>query len=88
MGNGNDGILVSTSIFNIMGGVDTNAHKHNIVSGNDRIGILVGFSENNTIQGNFIGIDITGNADLGNTSDGIYLIILRLIRSGETHSSN
>ena len=41
----------------------------NVISGNSR-GIVIG-GEGSKLQGNFIGTDITGTAELGNTFDGV-----------------
>jgi parallel beta-helix repeat protein len=44
----------------------------NLVSGNGQNGILIDTrSQNNLLQGNFVGTDVTGNAPLGNAGDGI-----------------
>ncbi|MCK5831800.1 MAG: DUF4347 domain-containing protein, partial [Methylococcales bacterium] len=55
---------------NTIGG--TTAAERNIISGNGYYGIeLSGGAFDNTISGNYIGIDITGNIGLGNTFSGI-----------------
>jgi parallel beta-helix repeat protein len=44
----------------------------NLVSGNGQNGILIDTrSQNNLLEGNFVGTDVTGNAPLGNALDGI-----------------
>lgn len=49
-----------------------NANQRNIISGNEGPGItLFGTSDNNTIQGNYIGTDVTGTVALGNAQGGI-----------------
>lgn len=47
----------------------------NLVSGNGANGILIDQgSENNLLSGNFVGTDVTGNAALGNTNDGVAIV--------------
>ncbi len=71
LGNGLHGILVSGD-NNTIGGVSTN--YGNVVSANDGVGILVMVdSEDNTVQFNNIGTDISGTASLGNTNTGIFV---------------
>lgn len=59
----------------IIGGTEIGAR--NIISGNKMQGIQIASSletaYNATIQGNYIGTDITGKLDRGNGDDGIYL---------------
>jgi len=45
----------------------------NIISGNDNNGITIISAESNEISGNYIGTDVNGSADLGNTLVGIAL---------------
>lgn len=68
VGNQFEGILVSQSADNIIGGSETGAG--NVVSGNGRSGILVGGSESKgtRIQGNLIGTDGTGSRRVGNAT--------------------
>lgn len=69
---GVSGIQMQDCTNSIVGG--TTAGSRNIISGNVgpgvEFGIFVGGS-GNTIQGNFIGVDITGNGALGNAGPGI-----------------
>ncbi|MBI5924824.1 MAG: DUF4347 domain-containing protein, partial [Aquabacterium sp.] len=66
------GILVESTSSNItIGG--TTAGSGNVVSGHTREGMWVTTSGTVTIQGNYIGTDVTGTVDLGNTRYGIYL---------------
>ncbi|MEX1193541.1 MAG: right-handed parallel beta-helix repeat-containing protein [Dehalococcoidia bacterium] len=70
LGNTLDGIFVSGS-SNTIGG--TEPGSRNVISGNNRHGIelnLTGTFPNN-IEGNFIGTDVTGTIDRGNSSDGV-----------------
>ena len=74
LANGNDGVQISgTSISNVVGG-DT-AGERNIISGNtvDGVDISNAGSTGNTIAGNYIGTNVDGTADLGNTGSGIFL---------------
>ena len=57
----------------------TSAAERNVISGNSRVGIQLAssFSEADTfnyVQGNYIGTDATGEAALGNTAAGVYLV--------------
>jgi hypothetical protein len=63
--NGGDGIAASGG--NTIGGSAPGAR--NLVSGNAGVGIAAGLSE--TIQGNFVGTDVSGRARLGNARGGI-----------------
>ena len=74
-GNGSGGITINSSSGNIIGG--TTPATRNIISGNDGPAIYIarawnnqGGSNNNTIRGNYIGVDIGGNA-LANNNNGI-----------------
>jgi hypothetical protein len=76
LGNFNYGIQINSVIGTIIGGTAPGAG--NLISGNDHNGIHVGYigqgsTQENVIQGNFIGTDVTGNSDLGNTLSGIYI---------------
>jgi hypothetical protein len=68
--NGNDGIRIDGS-NNSIGG--TTASAGNVISGNSRYGVHIDLTtaQGNQIQGNFIGTDNTGAADLGNGNSGI-----------------
>ncbi|PIX36177.1 MAG: hypothetical protein COZ59_02485 [Bacteroidetes bacterium CG_4_8_14_3_um_filter_31_14] len=68
LGNTHGIYILSGPHNNIIGG-NTTALR-NIVSGNNHVGIRVVHSNNNTIQGNFVGLNRTGNAALRNY-DGI-----------------
>ncbi len=51
----------------------TTAAQRNVISGN-RFGLDIGFGASGTlVQGNYIGTDATGNSDLGNCGQGIYI---------------
>ncbi len=64
-GNGYDGINARMSEKTRVGG-KTSAER-NIISGNGRHGIFGA----DTVQGNYIGTDVTGMLDLGNSGDGV-----------------
>jgi parallel beta-helix repeat protein len=65
----NDGIVVSGGTSTIGG---TTASARNIISGNFYYGIELS-GGTSTIQGNYIGVDVTGNVDLGNNYSGIQI---------------
>lgn len=63
--NGN-GIMIISSSGNLIGGAEETAK--NVISGNRNCGILIngtGANEN-LVEGNYIGVDLTGNAPLSN----------------------
>jgi CSLREA domain-containing protein len=68
--NGGNGIYIKNSINNTIGG--TTAVERNVISANIGCGIYIGNeSDGNIVSGNFIGINATGNAPLGNTREGV-----------------
>lgn len=71
LGNTSTGIFIQDAPNTIIGG--TNPGDRNIISGNAVHGIhLYGFGTTGSqVQGNFIGTDVTGTVDLGNTFDGV-----------------
>jgi CSLREA domain-containing protein len=80
LGNGGYGIRIQGGSATIGG--DTAAER-NVISGNDFQGISLDPSAGAvTIQGNYIGTDITGTVDLGNTSQGIASDATSLIIGG------
>jgi hypothetical protein len=70
LGNGNGGISVGGN-GNTIGGAS--AAARNIISANGGDGISLTNGSGNLIQGNFIGLDSTGNQPLGNSANGIEL---------------
>lgn len=72
LGNRRYGVLVSGS-DNVIGGTDAGAG--NVISANGFSGVFIDgmAATNNSVQGNFIGTDITGMLDLGNGFFGIII---------------
>jgi hypothetical protein len=77
VGNGTFGIYLYAASGNIVGGVEPGAG--NLVGGNHSIGIGIfaesasGVADNNVIEGNVIGLDITHKAILGEDASGIVI---------------
>ena len=71
LGNTMDGIFLNSGDGLLIGGTASGAG--NLISGNDRFGILIARSEStgHRIQGNRIGTKVDGVSALGNGSDGI-----------------
>ncbi len=70
-GNTFNGIRV-TGVSNRIGGLSTS--ERNVLSGNDMSGILLnGSATENKVQGNFVGLNATGDGSIGNTEAGIRL---------------
>ncbi len=61
-----DGIQIKDAFDNTIGG--PNPADRNLISHNKRAGVFISGSaaQNNVVQGNYIGTDVTGSADLGN----------------------
>jgi titin len=70
LGNGGTGVSISRSNDNTVGG--TTAGARNIISGNDGSGVSL-FDGANKVMGNYIGTDVTGTLDRGNSLDGVRL---------------
>ena len=68
--NTGDGIVIYGH-YNTIGG--TAAGAGNVISGNGDDGIDIYGGDNNDVLGNYIGTDVNGTADLGNTGTGIYI---------------
>lgn len=73
LGNGNNGITLFSAPGNTVGGTD--AAARNVISGNGGSGLNLNGSSanNNTIRGNYIGLNAAGTAALANGGDGITL---------------
>jgi parallel beta-helix repeat protein len=69
LGNGNDGVNIFRGANNTLGGTAPGAG--NLVSGNRNIGISIGGSSGNVVQGNYIGTNVTGTQALGNSVAGV-----------------
>ncbi len=57
------GVILSEAIGNTIGGTALGAR--NVISGNDDLGVQVGYGSANTVRGNYIGTDSTGTIGLG-----------------------
>lgn len=74
LGNSNNGIFIfSGANNNLIGGERQGAR--NVISGNgfNGISIIDSGTDNNLIQGNFIGTNITGQSAQGNTTNGVLI---------------
>ena len=71
LGNGDGVRMDGGASNNTIGG--TTAGARNIISGNTGDGIDIDGSDGNTITGNYIGTDVTGIVDLGNTLRGVVI---------------
>jgi CSLREA domain-containing protein len=77
LGNGANGVLLNLATGSTIGGAT--ADLRNVISGNGANGLqlnegLGGTLDNNTVAGNYIGTDITGMTDLGNTGAGVHIV--------------
>ncbi len=71
MGNSQGIAIVAGAQSNTIGG--TTVGERNIISANDTHGVLISGigTDNNLIKGNYVGTDVTGTADLGNSVNGV-----------------
>jgi hypothetical protein len=65
------GIDMESSDNNTIGGPTPG--EGNVISGNRNMGFRIDGSDNNVVQGNFIGTDATGSSALGNGNQGIWI---------------
>ncbi|MFC2116627.1 choice-of-anchor D domain-containing protein [Bacteroidota bacterium] len=71
LGNLNYGVNIRSS-GNVIGG--KNETERNVISGNENDGILIESGTYNIVKGNYIGTNAKGNAALGNSAAGIYIL--------------
>ncbi|MCF7814434.1 MAG: right-handed parallel beta-helix repeat-containing protein, partial [Candidatus Cloacimonetes bacterium] len=72
LANGNAGVYIAGGAnSNVIGGTSTAAR--NIISANNHSGVMITGSTQNEVEGNYIGTDLNGTADLGNTFYGVVL---------------
>jgi CSLREA domain-containing protein len=71
LGNTADGVEVVSGFNNTIGGAAKDAR--NVISGNQQ-GIIISNGSNNSIQGNYIGTDKSGQQNLGNASSGVSIL--------------
>ena len=70
-GNGADGIQITSSNNNTIGGLT--AAARNVLSGNAGDGVDIQSSSGNVVLGNYIGVDATGEGPLGNDTAGVFI---------------
>ncbi len=72
LGNALSGVTILGASNNVVGG--TISAGLNVISGNQQDGVTITTnSSGNVVQGNYIGVDVTGSASLGNGFNGIRL---------------
>lgn len=64
------GVFMNSTVNNIVGG--RTAAARNLISGNES-GVFIFFSSSNQVLGNYIGTDISGARDLGNSGAGVVI---------------
>ena len=71
LGNAREGVRITDGSANTIGG--TTAAARNIISGNNQAGVFItgATASSNLVLGNYIGTDVTGSLDLGNTDSGV-----------------
>jgi len=75
LGNSGSGVNINAAPSNTVGGATAGAG--NVISGNDNYGVVIANTGaiGNLVQGNLIGTDVTGTADLGNSWEGVHISI-------------
>jgi YVTN family beta-propeller protein/parallel beta-helix repeat protein len=71
LGNGGNGILLGGASSTVIGGAAEGAR--NVISGNGNAGVRLIAGSANRIQGNYVGVDATGAAPLGNRLSGVII---------------
>ena len=70
--NQDGGIAFLNGQNNTIGG--TGPGESNLISGNDGDGILISTAFDNLVEGNKIGVDASGNRNLGNIANGVHIV--------------
>lgn len=88
LGNALNGILISQSSNNTVGG--TTASARNLISGNDNEGIAIigNGATGNLVQGNYIGTNVTGLSALGNSFVGVNIFTANNTVGGAVEARN
>lgn len=78
LGNSSSGVIIQTDALTNTVGADGDgvgdADEGNLISGNGQYGVAIFWdSGNNVVAGNYIGTDVNGTGDLGNTWSGVYV---------------
>src|SRR5271166_5100701 len=69
LGNAGNGVEISESLSNTIGGTTPGAG--NVISANSGDGVLITYSGDNLVEGNYIGTDTTGTNHLPNAGNGV-----------------
>src|SRR5262249_39223778 len=77
LGNTGNGVNINAVAGNTVGGTTATpgTGAGNVISGNnsDGVEILGDTADNNTVQGNILGLNAAGTADLGNSGSGVFI---------------